>query len=278
MARPGGLELPTFWFVARRSIQLSYGRAVNKYYHRLAPSSQPRRESAFGAQFDVFRLHSSVQDYRTPLHWTHRESGSISNFSFKCAEPALKFPLLLGSLAGLEKSRARGGRFFRSWSIVRACWNNATEGIRRAPQTCAWQEAVLQAGVNHVLEVSVVEIVSLNCADVLMCQVDARNALIVCGKRHRDAGHPVHQEGMIFSAYAKNHVIACQTDFHHHVIRGHLLQERVRFILVHDVDTVTNAFRLRLLDSQANVAAQALVGNKARREFASMQGHMRLRI
>ena len=29
MARPERLELPTFWFVARRSIQLSYGRAVD---------------------------------------------------------------------------------------------------------------------------------------------------------------------------------------------------------------------------------------------------------
>jgi hypothetical protein len=33
MARPERVELPTFWFVARRSIQLSYGRAPQKYYH-----------------------------------------------------------------------------------------------------------------------------------------------------------------------------------------------------------------------------------------------------
>jgi hypothetical protein len=28
MVRPERVELPTFWFVARRSIQLSYGRTV----------------------------------------------------------------------------------------------------------------------------------------------------------------------------------------------------------------------------------------------------------
>jgi hypothetical protein len=33
VVRPGGFELPAFWFVARRSIQLSYGRTVFFPYH-----------------------------------------------------------------------------------------------------------------------------------------------------------------------------------------------------------------------------------------------------
>ena len=53
MVRLGGLELPTFWFVARRSIQLSYRRTVNKYYHKLVLrtklrlcDSEPRQSRA----------------------------------------------------------------------------------------------------------------------------------------------------------------------------------------------------------------------------------------
>ena len=38
MARSGGLEPPTAWFVARYSIQLSYERVVSSYYYKLMMS------------------------------------------------------------------------------------------------------------------------------------------------------------------------------------------------------------------------------------------------
>ena len=49
MVRPERFELPAFWFVARRSIQLSYGRmSGEKFYHagRIAARIPPRIRSA----------------------------------------------------------------------------------------------------------------------------------------------------------------------------------------------------------------------------------------
>ena len=40
MARPERFELPTTWFVARYSIQLSYGRAGAAYYRGAPPARQ----------------------------------------------------------------------------------------------------------------------------------------------------------------------------------------------------------------------------------------------
>ena len=54
MARPERVELPTFWFVARRSIQLSYGRAARK---SLSQQREGRRPSFwFPPQADSIQL------------------------------------------------------------------------------------------------------------------------------------------------------------------------------------------------------------------------------
>ena len=43
MARPERFELPTSWFVARHSIQLSYGRAVENLIRRAEIRQPPER-------------------------------------------------------------------------------------------------------------------------------------------------------------------------------------------------------------------------------------------
>jgi hypothetical protein len=45
MVRPEGVEPPAFWFVAKRSIQLSYGRTLQKQLRQDNRCSGPRQAS-----------------------------------------------------------------------------------------------------------------------------------------------------------------------------------------------------------------------------------------
>ncbi len=55
MVRPGGFELPTFWFVARRSIQLSYGRTEFNYFST-APLRASRLPALGSRHYSLARL------------------------------------------------------------------------------------------------------------------------------------------------------------------------------------------------------------------------------
>jgi hypothetical protein len=51
VVRPERVELPTFWFVARRSIQLSYGRIL------VTPSTIPRCDARLQLRSPDFVAH-----------------------------------------------------------------------------------------------------------------------------------------------------------------------------------------------------------------------------
>jgi hypothetical protein len=64
MVRAERFELPTFWFVARRSIQLSYAR--RRYHHRLPKGVKNSKLRALPG-----RCPASKRRYGTPLLvWT----------------------------------------------------------------------------------------------------------------------------------------------------------------------------------------------------------------
>src|SRR6266446_2612548 len=98
---------------------------------------------------------------------------------FKCSESPLQFPLLVGLFAGLQKIGAARRELLCARRILRANRNSASENIRRAPQTRTRQKTMFQAGAHNLLEIAVVQPVSLHRAYVLVRQVDPRNALIV---------------------------------------------------------------------------------------------------
>ena len=84
VARPERVELPTFWFVAKRSIQLSYGRAVVSSFNyteirRQAATMLSRFCSApsaikFGSEMTASSLSSSPVGMAAQLSLTNGRS------------------------------------------------------------------------------------------------------------------------------------------------------------------------------------------------------------
>ena len=74
MVRPGGFELPTFWFVARRSIQLSYGRTEFNHF-----STAPMRLRQCGADVFLERWSNISRNIKPNAHY------------FRLVEPLFEF-------------------------------------------------------------------------------------------------------------------------------------------------------------------------------------------
>ena len=59
MVRPERFELPAFWFVARRSIQLSYGRADERSLAHVQKRRQ-RAARTLRVEYDATRLNAAM--------------------------------------------------------------------------------------------------------------------------------------------------------------------------------------------------------------------------
>jgi hypothetical protein len=104
VVRPGGLELPTFWFVARRSIQLSYGRDVADSYisHYLGRYCNFLLHYIFGAHWSKYI--KSNADLSSTTYFFRARDTSFSIFSIHAAASTICLPRPLRRMANREKS------------------------------------------------------------------------------------------------------------------------------------------------------------------------------
>lgn len=76
---------------------------------------------------------------------------------------------------------------------------------------------------------------------------------------------------MVLAGDAENVRVAGEVDLDQHVLRGHVLQELVRAVLIDDVHAMSDAIGFGLVYREAHMAAQSLRRHEARRQFAGMQ-------
>ena len=194
-------------------------------------------------------------------------------------ETAFQLPLLPGFEARVDEAGAGAARF----GVAKL---TATGGDGRVevfgggadPKAVAGEEGVLKGGAGEKLEVVVGERVGLRSAHKFVGEVDAGDAFVVGGEGNGDAGFAVEHEGMVVALDVENNVVAGEVDFDHDVAVGHLLHELPGVVLEHDVDAMTDAIGVALLDGGANVEGEAFGWDQAFGELAGMQGDMHPRV
>jgi hypothetical protein len=112
-------------------------------------------------------------------------------------------------------------------------------------------------------EVLVGEVVVEGGAHVFVGDVDAADALVVSGKRHRHMRGAVEREGVVGALDAQNAFVGAEVDLDHHVLLRQFLQQGRGVVLVHHVDAVADALGVAQLDGLADVEAQALGRHQA---------------
>ena len=109
-----------------------------------------------------------------------------------------------------------------------------------------------------------------------MRQVDARDALVVGGERHRHMRRAVLRQRMVRRHDAEDRIVRGQVDLHHHMAAGHLVQQPARVRLLHYIHAVPNPFRVAQLDRLADVELQPVGRHQPRRKLARVQRDVNL--
>ena len=195
----------------------------------------------------------------------------LGNVGFEDFEAMFEFPLLRGSVAGLQEVETFCGGVLGAQGLIGTGGDGASEVVRLLPEAGAGKEAVFEAGAGHVFQVEVAE-VEFECgAGVLVGEVDTGDALVVSRECDGDFGGTVDGQRMILSGDAEDAVVGGEVDLDHDVALGELGEEGFWVALVHDVDAVADAFGVAEVDGFADVEAETGGRDKAGGQLASVE-------
>ena len=210
-------------------------------------------------------------------HFSGKKSGLKAGFKF--AEAAFEFPLLPGLFAGLEKGRARCRRFRRARRIVarrrprdaRKHPARATGSLRegnRVRGRCGPFVSGRRNSARRFPRRARIH-ASDRCARRLRRRSRAQRARGICGRSGKGWSLPATPR--ITSLLVR--LISTITCF-----AAISFSNSYGTIFVHHVHAVADAFRVRLFDREADVAAEAVGRHESFGKFAGVQADVHLRI